>query len=136
VALSGFQRFETAHLKVKRGDVVTVLNDLGDGWYEGEIKGRRGIFPRHKLTELPALMAEVAKCEPTAQLELGVRLAFGSGMPKDPIEAARYYSLAAAQGLSRAYFNLGMSCRRGDGRKQNVRKIVSHYLSYHLLMFF
>jgi hypothetical protein len=30
---------------VRKGDVVTVLNEIDDGWWEGELNGKTGIFP-------------------------------------------------------------------------------------------
>ena len=41
--------FETQELKLKAGDIVknisTQDNGLLDGWWEGEVNGKRGIFP-------------------------------------------------------------------------------------------
>ena len=30
---------------VRKGDIVTVLNEIDDGWWEGELNGKTGIFP-------------------------------------------------------------------------------------------
>jgi hypothetical protein len=31
-------------LGFKTGDLITILKDVVDGWYEGELKGKRGTF--------------------------------------------------------------------------------------------
>ena len=50
-----------------------------------------------------------------AQNELGVMHAIGDGVPKDDVQAAKWYRLAAEQGLPKAQFNLGGMYAIGDG---------------------
>ena len=39
-------------LALKIGDVITVLNKQEDGWWEGTLEGRRGVFPANYVEEL------------------------------------------------------------------------------------
>ncbi|XP_075884231.1 dynamin-binding protein isoform X2 [Nelusetta ayraudi] len=45
VALYEFRAMEAGELDFDRGDRIRVVNTLEDGWLEGELRGRRGIFP-------------------------------------------------------------------------------------------
>ena len=44
---------------------------------------------------------------------------FGDGTPKDSVEAARLYKIAAEMGLVEAQFNYGLRLQRGDGTPCN-----------------
>lgn len=45
VALYEFRAMEVGELDFDRGDRIRVVSTLEDGWLEGELRGRRGIFP-------------------------------------------------------------------------------------------
>ncbi|CAL8259779.1 unnamed protein product [Arctogadus glacialis] len=51
VALYDFRAMETGELDFDVGDRVRVVNALEDGWLEGEVKGRRGVFP-HRFVKM------------------------------------------------------------------------------------
>ncbi|CAG0889631.1 unnamed protein product [Darwinula stevensoni] len=36
---------ESDELTIHKGDIVTILNMDGAGWWEGELQGRKGFFP-------------------------------------------------------------------------------------------
>ena len=50
-----------------------------------------------------------------AQYSLGVRYAFGQGVPQDDAEAVKWYRLSADQGNATAQNNLGVSYSNGQG---------------------
>ncbi|XP_028586448.2 dynamin-binding protein isoform X1 [Podarcis muralis] len=51
IALYQFQALESAELDFEVGDRIRILEVLEDGWLEGELRGRRGIFP-HRFVRL------------------------------------------------------------------------------------
>ncbi|XP_066478249.1 dynamin-binding protein isoform X2 [Tiliqua scincoides] len=51
VALYRFQALESTELDFEVGDRIRILGVLEDGWLEGELRGRRGIFP-HRFVRL------------------------------------------------------------------------------------
>ncbi|XP_059892424.1 dynamin-binding protein isoform X1 [Gadus macrocephalus] len=51
VALYDFRAMEAGELDFDVGDRVRVVNTLEDGWLEGEVKGRRGVFP-HRFVKM------------------------------------------------------------------------------------
>nr|XP_056705993.1 dynamin-binding protein [Euleptes europaea] len=51
VALYQFQALEAAELDFEVGDRIRILGVLEDGWLEGELRGRCGIFP-HRFVRL------------------------------------------------------------------------------------
>lgn len=51
IALYQFQALESAELDFEVGDRIRILGVLEDGWLEGELQGRRGIFP-HRFVRL------------------------------------------------------------------------------------
>jgi len=55
----------------------------------------------------------------TCQFNLGLKYFYGKGVPKDYVEAARWYNKAAQQGYARAQFNLGSMYHRGEGVQQD-----------------
>ncbi|KAL3910741.1 MAG: hypothetical protein SGPRY_008945, partial [Prymnesium sp.] len=40
-----YQPLSEGHLTLTEGDVVSVASQGEDGWWEGELKGQRGLFP-------------------------------------------------------------------------------------------
>ncbi|XP_009865198.1 PREDICTED: dynamin-binding protein-like, partial [Apaloderma vittatum] len=53
VALYQFQALETKELDFDVGDRIRIIGILEDGWLEGELRGKRGIFP-HRFVRLEA----------------------------------------------------------------------------------
>ncbi|XP_068806059.1 dynamin-binding protein isoform X2 [Struthio camelus] len=53
VALYQFQALESKELDFDVGDRIRILGILEDGWLEGELRGKRGIFP-HRFVRLEA----------------------------------------------------------------------------------
>ncbi|NXI48816.1 DNMBP protein, partial [Chloroceryle aenea] len=53
VALYQFQALETKELDFDVGDRIRIVGILEDGWLEGELRGKRGIFP-HRFVRLEA----------------------------------------------------------------------------------
>ncbi|XP_069467619.1 dynamin-binding protein isoform X2 [Ambystoma mexicanum] len=45
IALYQFQALESKELDFDVGDRIKIINTLEDGWLEGELHGRRGVFP-------------------------------------------------------------------------------------------
>lgn len=59
-----------------------------------------------------------------AQNRLGQRLARGSGVPRNDVEAVKWFQLAAAQGLEPAMSNLGVMYLKGQGVAKSVDEAV------------
>ncbi|NXS95735.1 DNMBP protein, partial [Jacana jacana] len=53
VALYQFQALESKELDFEVGDKIRIVGILEDGWLEGELRGKRGIFP-HRFVRLEA----------------------------------------------------------------------------------
>ncbi|NXA42294.1 DNMBP protein, partial [Eudromia elegans] len=53
VALYQFQALESKELDFDVGDKIRIVGILEDGWLEGELRGKRGIFP-HRFVRLEA----------------------------------------------------------------------------------
>ncbi|NXK95062.1 DNMBP protein, partial [Formicarius rufipectus] len=53
VALYQFQALESEELDFDVGDRIQIIGVLEDGWLEGELRGKRGIFP-HRFVRLEA----------------------------------------------------------------------------------
>ena len=64
-----------------------------------------------------------------AQYNLGLRYAYGLGVPEDDAEAVRWYRLAADQGDAFAQSNLGLMYDTGDGVPEDL---VLAYMWYNL----
>ena len=63
---------------------------------------------KRRAVEVPAPSA-------VAYHNLAVCFDFGHGTPKNPVEAARLYKIAAEMGLSQAQFSYGLHLQNGDG---------------------
>jgi len=75
-------------------------------------------------TDLPAatvgplsLRLAAANGDPSAQFEVGARMAEGKGTPQDFKEAAKWYQRSADQGFAQAQYRLGTFYERGLGVK-------------------
>jgi len=51
-ALFEFWAENEAELSFQVGDVITVINRDDEGWWEGELNGQRGLFPRNYVEEV------------------------------------------------------------------------------------
>lgn len=49
VAVADYVSTEEGDLAFRMGDLITVLEDVDDNWYKGELKGRQGIFPKNHV---------------------------------------------------------------------------------------
>ncbi|KAJ3280346.1 hypothetical protein HDU76_009204 [Blyttiomyces sp. JEL0837] len=47
VAIADFGSTEDGDLPFKMGDLITVLEEVDENWYKGELKNRQGIFPKN-----------------------------------------------------------------------------------------
>ena len=63
----------------------------------------------------------------SAQFALGVRYAFGLGVPQDVTQAVAWYRKAADQGLASAQYNLGVRYADGQGVPQDVTQAVAWF---------
>uniref|UniRef100_A0A6J0UHK1 Dynamin-binding protein n=1 Tax=Pogona vitticeps TaxID=103695 RepID=A0A6J0UHK1_9SAUR len=68
IALYQFQALEATELDFEVGDRIRILGVLEDGWLEGELRGRRGIFPYRfvKMEENSPPFREDSTCLPKA----------------------------------------------------------------------
>uniref|UniRef100_A0A3Q2YHD9 Dynamin-binding protein n=1 Tax=Hippocampus comes TaxID=109280 RepID=A0A3Q2YHD9_HIPCM len=60
VALYEFRAMEPAELDFDVGDRIRVVDTMDDGWLEGELRGRRGIFP-HRFVQIDDSGLKMAK---------------------------------------------------------------------------
>lgn len=67
-----------------------------------------------------SLRLAAAKGDPSAQFEVGARLAEGKGTNQNFSEAMRWYHRAAAQGFAQAQYRLGTLYERGLGTKADL----------------
>ncbi len=61
------------------------------------------------------LIAKAESGDPKAQAELGFCYMSGTGVPKDEVEAVKWYRKAAEQGEARGQFSLGVCYENGMG---------------------
>ena len=62
-----------------------------------------------------------------AQFDLGIMYRAGAGVPKDEVEAVKWYRKSAEQGNDRAQFNLGFMYATGDGVPKDAVEAVKWY---------
>jgi TPR repeat protein len=72
------------------------------------------------VPDYDTLLALAQQGHPIAQFNLGVKYDFGQGVDKDPLQAVRWYRLAAAQGHGGAQYNLGGMYFEGVGVKRDL----------------
>lgn len=72
------------------------------------------------VPDLDTLLALAQQGHPIAQFNLGVKYDFGQGVDKDPVQAVRWYRLAAAQGHGGAQYNLGGMYFEGVGVQRDL----------------
>ena len=76
---------------------------------------------------LASLWACEARGNAEAQNNLGFLYYTGQGVPQDYVEAARWYRLAADQGLAEAQYNLGLMYAEGEGVPQDDAEAARWY---------
>jgi hypothetical protein len=45
IAICDYSRIQPDELSLKTGDIITVLEKFGDGWWKGKVNGNVGVFP-------------------------------------------------------------------------------------------
>ena len=86
--------------------------------------GLSAVFGAESLDELKK-KAEAG--DAVAQFNLGARYGTGDGVPKDSVEAVKWYRKSAEQGLANAQFNLGLMYANGDGVQKDKDEAVKWY---------
>ncbi|XP_061665972.1 dynamin-binding protein isoform X2 [Syngnathoides biaculeatus] len=90
VALYEFRAMEPGELDFDVGDRIRVVNTLEDGWLEGELRGRRGIFP-HRFVKIedsgPKMVEETNNGEPEEEKGNSLDPSFPNG---NSLELASY----------------------------------------------
>lgn len=74
-----------------------------------------------------SLRLAAAKGDPSAQFEVGARLAEGKGTAQNFLEAAKWYSRSAEQGFAQSKYRLGTLFERGLGVKKDLSKAAAYY---------
>lgn len=72
-------RIHVSELAFAEGDLITGIREIDADWLEGDCKGRRGRFPRYRITVLEELLQEAHANKSAAQIELGWRYLFARG---------------------------------------------------------
>ncbi|XP_062852404.1 sorbin and SH3 domain-containing protein 1 isoform X6 [Trichomycterus rosablanca] len=76
LALFNFKAESLKELPFQKGDIVYILRQVDQNWYEGEHHGRVGIFPRNYVELLPPTeKAQPKKSAPVQVLEYGEAMA-------------------------------------------------------------
>jgi localization factor PodJL len=75
----------------------------------------------------PELRQAAANGNPAAQFEIALRFTEGQIVPKDSVEAAKWYAAAANQGLAPAQFRYGNFLEKGLGVEQDYAGAVEWY---------
>ena len=65
--------------------------------------------------------------DPVAQIRIGGLYADGDGVPRDYLEASKWFRRAAELGSARAQFNLGSLYYSGQGVAQNFTEAIKWY---------
>jgi hypothetical protein len=50
---------ESNEIGFKTGSTIVLIEKHNGDWWEGEIDGKRGLFPANRVEEIESLMAEV-----------------------------------------------------------------------------
>ncbi len=98
-------------LVLRFGSLVSWAGPLEDG----VAAHQRGDYP----VALGLFQSLAAQGNVAAQYNLGQMHRLGQGIPKDLVDAARWYYLAAAQGDGQSQYNLGVMHYNGQGVVQN-----------------
>ncbi len=76
---------------------------------------------------IPKLMNDARRGDAKAQYHLGVLYQDGKVVPKDYIQAAKYYTQAAAKGHAKAQLYLGLLYQNGKGFPKNYKQAAFLY---------
>ena len=96
----------------------------GNNWVRSKLQkkgytivesGSVSIEGKDKNHRIKTLQAAAEQGNAEAQNNLGVAYEFGQSVPKDYLQAAKWYRLSAEQGYSTAQNNLGMMYESGEG---------------------
>jgi TPR repeat protein len=80
--------------------------------------------PDFKQMTFAEVKAVADKGNPAAQFELGERFHLGNGVPKDSLEAVKWWQKSAAQKFPMAELNLGLAYGNGNGVPKNEQEGV------------
>lgn len=113
------QGYPAAYLRLWRlyeGDCTIVKNEQKQQFYGEQVSANIDWFQK-----------EAKKGKADAQANLGLCYAYALGVPKDLIQAAKYYQLAADQGDARAQKNLGKCYKKGKGVAKDLSEAAKYY---------
>lgn len=97
---------------------------------QNSILSRSGPLDMPPATVGPlSLRLAAANGDPSAEFEVGARLAEGKGTTKNFSDAAKWYQRAASKGLPQAQYRLGTLYERGLGLETDVARATSWYTS-------
>ncbi|XP_035274671.1 sorbin and SH3 domain-containing protein 2 isoform X2 [Anguilla anguilla] len=75
-AIYDFKAQTTKELTIKKGEVVNIIRQVDNNWYEGELRGRVGIFPIAYVEKLPPEKQQPVRPPPPANVrEIGEAVA-------------------------------------------------------------
>ena len=77
-----------------------------------------------KRSALDDLIRSAEQGDPLEQYHLGLRYDFGDGVPRDPVEAVKWYRLAAEQGRADGQTSLAIAYLNGKGVPQDY--VLAH----------
>ena len=91
------------------------------------LQDQAGTAESTSAASVPSLRSLAAQGQPKAQTDLGLRLAKGTGVPKDYRAAAPLFEHAAAQGYARAQYFTGVMYERGYGVARDYNAALDWY---------
>ncbi|MXX06074.1 MAG: protein kinase [Gammaproteobacteria bacterium] len=83
--------------------------------YSSDTAGDYSLHARFVGDEFAQLVDAARDGDAESQFNMGIKYELGDGVPQDPLEAARWYRLAAEQESRSAQFNLGLLYINGQG---------------------
>lgn len=98
----------------------------GDAMPSDTVRSTRFDIPVASVGPLSLRLA-AANGDPSAEFEVGARLAEGKGTPQNFKEAAKWYQRSADQGLAQAQYRLGTFYERGLGVKADRAQAETLY---------
>ncbi|XP_009976562.1 PREDICTED: dynamin-binding protein-like, partial [Tauraco erythrolophus] len=88
VALYQFQALESKELDFDVGDRIRIIGILEDGWLEGELSGKRGIFP-HRFVRLEVSEACREKADPCRSQAISSPNSWAAPKPQESQSSAQ-----------------------------------------------
>ncbi len=104
---------------------VAHLDEMKKPIMTSNSRGARGLPPA-KVGPLSLRLA-AAKGDPSAQFQVGTRLAQGKGNPQDFRLAAEWFKRSAQQGFAQSQYRLGTLFERGLGVKKDTARAQAWY---------